>query len=177
MRIISGKYKSQRLGQKKLNCRPTTDFAKEGLFNLINNSFCFEELVVLDLFSGSGNIGIEFCSRGSKYVTCVENNLACLNFIKTIKSKLKLNQLTIIKSDVFQFLKKNKDKFDIIFVDPPYTFNKEKYKSIINTIIDKKFLNEKGNLIVEHSKYIKFEAVPSFFDTKKYGKVNFSFFK
>ena len=177
MRIISGKYKSQRLGQKKLNCRPTTDFAKEGLFNLINNSFCFEELVVLDLFSGSGNISFEFCSRGSKNVTCVENNLACLNFIKTTKNKLNLNQLSIIKSDVFQYLKKNKDKFDIIFVDPPYTFNKEKYKSIINTIIDKKFLNEKGNLIIEHSKYIKFEEAPSFFDTKKYGKVNFSFFK
>ena len=177
MRIISGKYKSQRLGQKKLNCRPTTDFAKEGLFNLINNSFCFEELAVLDLFSGSGNISFEFCSRGSKNVTCVENNLACLNFIKTTKNKLKLNQLSIIKSDVFQYLKKNKDKFDIIFVDPPYTFNKEKYKSIINTIIDKKILNEKGNLIIEHSKYIKFEGAPSFFDTKKYGKVNFSFFK
>lgn len=177
MRIISGKYKSQRLGQKKLNCRPTTDFAKEGLFNLINNSFCFEELVVLDLFSGSGNISFEFCSRGSKNVTCVENNLACLNFIKTTKNKLNLNQLSIIKSDVFQYLKKNKDKFDIIFVDPPYTFNKEKYKKIINTIIDKKFLNEKGNLIIEHSKYIKFEGAPSFFDTKKYGKVNFSFFK
>lgn len=177
MRIISGKYKSQRLGQKKLNCRPTTDFAKEGLFNLINNSFCFEKLVVLDLFSGSGNISFEFCSRGSKNVTCVERNLTCLNFIKTIKSKLKLNQLSIIKSDVFQFLKKNKDKFDLIFVDPPYTFSKEKYEIIISTIIDKKFLNEKGNLIIEHSKNVKFEGAPSFFDTKKYGKVNFSFFK
>ncbi len=177
MRIISGKYKSQKLGQKKLNCRPTTDFAKEGLFNLINNSFCFEDLVVLDLFSGSGNISFEFCSRGSENVTCVENNLICLNFIKSIKHKLKLNQLSIVKNDVFKFLKKNKNKFDLIFVDPPYNFNREKYVSIINIIINKNFLNENGNLIIEHSKYIKFEGISSFFDTKKYGKVNFSFFK
>ncbi len=177
MRIISGKYRSRKLGQKKLNCRPTTDFAKEGLFNTLNNSFCFEDLVVLDLFSGSGSISFEFCSRGSKNVTCVENNQICLDFIRSIKQKLKLNQLSIIKNDVFQFLKKNKNKFDLIFVDPPYNFSKEKYVSIIDIIIDKNFLNKNGNLIIEHSKYIKFEGIPSFFETKKYGKVNFSFFK
>jgi 16S rRNA (guanine966-N2)-methyltransferase len=107
MRIISGINKGRKINApKKLPVRPTTDQAKEALFNIISNSYFFSELSVLDLFTGTGNISYEFASRGSKKITCVDSNKSCIKFVEKISNDLSLN-LNIIKSDVYTYLKKN----------------------------------------------------------------------
>ena len=177
MRIISGIYKNRKINFKNLNIRPTTDFAKESLFNLLNNSFELNNISVLDLCAGSGNISYEFISRGAKNVTCVENNKKCVNFIKTIKQSLNMEQLNIISCSLQKYLSITSNVYDIIFADPPYYWKKNQYDQFINKIFAKNIINQSGMLIVEHSKFINFEDCHFFYKKKNYGRVHFTFLK
>ena len=152
MRIISGKYKGRRLiAPKHLPARPTTDFAKEGLFNLIRNDFNIEQITVLDLFSGIGGIAFEFASRGAKKIVCIDENYNCVSFIKKTIKELDCSQVNVFKNDVFRYLKKYDTTFDIIFADPPY--NMKNINQIPELVFENKLLNKNGQLILEHDKY------------------------
>ena len=120
MRIISGKYKGRRLNApKKLPIRPTTDMAKESLFNILNNLYYFDEISVLDLFAGSGNISYEFASRGVEAITAVDAHFNCVKFISNTAEQLDM-PIHTVKSDVYAFLKSNASRYTVIFADPPY---------------------------------------------------------
>ncbi|MAQ47654.1 MAG: 16S rRNA (guanine(966)-N(2))-methyltransferase RsmD [Flavobacteriales bacterium] len=177
MRIISGLYKNRKINFQKLHARPTTDFAKESLFNLLRNDYIFEHTCALDLFAGTGNISYEFCSRGVRKITAVDNNRKCIDFIKKIKLLLNLTMLDIVFSDTMRYLKRNQEDYDVIFADPPYNYTQIEYEKIIELILNKKLIKEHGTLIIEHSKFINFTKHDNLYLTKKYGSVNFSFFK
>ncbi|WP_456376405.1 RsmD family RNA methyltransferase [Lutibacter sp.] len=177
MRIITGKYKSKRIqAPKNLPVRPTTDMAKEALFSILNNSYYFNNISVLDLFSGTGNISFEFGSRGTENITAVDIHFGCVKFINATSKELDLN-INAIKSDVFKFLGRCNTKFDIIFADPPYEFEVEKFEKIINLVFEKELLNTEGILIIEHSKHTKLSNHIHFMYSKKYGGNMFSFFE
>lgn len=177
MRIISGSLKGKRLiAPAKLPVRPTTDMAKEALFNILNHQISFFNISVLDLFSGTGNIAYEFASRGSENITVVEMDSGCIQFIKKTNHELDLN-LSIIKSDVFIFLNKAKASFDLIFADPPYHLPLSDFEKIINLIFQNNLLNEEGMLVLEHSSKMDFSTIINFSETRKYGGSSFSFFK
>jgi len=176
MRIIGGLYKGKSIiAPKNLPIRPTTDFAKEGLFNILNNEFDFEAIELLDLFSGSGNIAFEFASRAAKNILCIDQNYHCVSFIKKIAKELNFNQLTVFKNDVFKYLKQYPKPYDIIFADPPYAL--ENIKEIPQLVFKNNLLNENGWLIVEHDKRTDLSELPHFLKQKKYGNVNFSIFQ
>ena len=175
MRIISGNYKGQKIiFPKNLPVRPTTDMAKESIFNILNNKYSFNEISILDLFAGSGNISYEFYSRGVKDVLAVDNSLKCINFIKKESNRLRMN-ISIIKTDVFKFFK-NKVKVDVIFADPPYSMDREKMYQIIELTFKNRFLNKNGTLILEHYKKINFLEHKNLIETRTYGDSSFSFF-
>ncbi len=176
MRIISGKYKSKRISApKNLPVRPTTDMAKESLFNIINNLYYFDNITVLDLFAGTGNISYEFGSRGTETIYAVDAHFGCVKFINKIAKELELN-ITSFKSDVFKFLEKTALKTDIIFADPPYDFEVDKFIKIADLVFDKNILNEDGLLVIEHSKHTSLADHPKFSYEKRYGGNVFSFF-
>ncbi len=176
MRIISGKFRSRRINAPaNLPIRPTTDFAKEGLFNLINNHINFADIAVLDLFAGTGSITYEFLSRGCIEATTVEINSKCTDFMYKTKELYEFDNFHIIKGDVFVYLNRCHKTFDVIFADPPYEM--EKINEIPNLIFEKKLLNAGGFLIIEHSARNSFKEHPCFFEQRNYGKVNFSFFQ
>src|SRR5690625_1984773 len=134
MRIISGKHKGRRFSPpKKLPVRPTTDIAKEGLFNILWNRYDFTQLKVLDLFSGTGNISFEFASRGSSDITAVDQHYGCLKFIKRTAESLGEN-IRPLKNDVFRFLQHSPQSYDLIFADPPYDFSKKAFREIIDSV-------------------------------------------
>lgn len=175
MRIIHGKYRGKPIiAPKILPVRPTTDFAKEGLFNILSNEFDIEDLDVLDLFSGTGNIAFEFASRGAKKVLCIDQNYHCVSFIKKMKRELNIEQLSVFKNDTFKYLKQYEQSFDIIFADPPY--NMEDMSKIAELVFENKLLNENGWLIIEHDKHTDLTNAPHFIKQRKYGNVNFSIF-
>ncbi len=177
MRIISGKYKSKRINApNNLPVRPTTDMAKEALFNILNNYYYFNQISVLDLFAGIGSISFEFASRGTQKVITVDKHQGCIKFIHEINKELNSN-LIIIKSNVYTFLERTNQKFDVIFADPPYDFSDEKFQRIVDLVFEKKLLNTKGMLIVEHSNNTDLSQNPSFTQKKKYGSNLFSFFE
>mgnify|MGYP003116020804 FL=1 len=177
MRIISGTNKGKRLvAPKKLPVRPTTDMAKEALFNILNNNFQFSQLSILDLFSGTGNIAYEFASRGSKEITAVDANYDCVKFIKKTAQELDFN-ISAIKSDVFKFLEKAYVKADIIFADPPYDFEENEFLKIPQIVFEKNLLNQNGQLIIEHSKHTNLSNFPNFIEARRYGGSVFSFFE
>ncbi|HSP40154.1 MAG TPA: RsmD family RNA methyltransferase [Gillisia sp.] len=176
MRIISGRHKGKKItAPKKLPIRPTTDFAKEALFNILNNRFHFNELVVVDLFSGSGNIAYEFGSRGAGPITAVDENVECVKFITKISGELDLD-ITAIKSDVFKYLEKAPVKADVIFADPPYDFDVDALSRLVATTFEKDLLQEEGALIIEHTKRIDLSHLDHFKELRKYGNSVFSFF-
>ena len=175
MRIVSGKYKGRKLfPPKKLPVRPTTDYAKESLFNILNNNFHFEQLNVLDCFSGTGNISYEFLSRGVKAVTSIDRDFHCISYQKKIKQVLAFENFQPIKKDVFNALNTIRGSYKIIFADPPY--NLENITDIPKLVFTNKLLHQEGWLIVEHSKQTVF-IHPNYLETRKYGNVNFSIFK
>ncbi len=177
MRIISGKYKSKRLqAPKKLPVRPTTDMAKEALFNILNNLYYFHDISVLDLFAGTGNISYEFGSRGTENITAVDAHFGCIKYINSISKELDLN-INAYKSDVFKFLEKCNTKFDVIFADPPYDFELEKFEKIVSLVFENNLLSEEGILIVEHSKQTNLKNNIHLTSQKKYGGNMFSFFE
>jgi 16S rRNA (guanine966-N2)-methyltransferase len=177
MRIISGKYKSRRItAPKKLPVRPTTDIAKESLFNILNNHFYFDEVSVLDLFSGTGNISYEFASRGTQHITAVDQNFSCIKFINETAESFEM-PISTIKSDVFKFLEKSKLKHNIIFADPPYNFEVDAFAKIPELIFLNQLLEDEGVLIVEHSKHTDLSHLDYFSYSKSYGGNMFSFFE
>lgn len=176
MRIISGIYKGKRItAPKNLPVRPTTDFAKEALFNMITNEYDIKTISVLDLFSGTGNIAFEFASRGAKDICCIDENYHCVNFIKKTSKELNFNQLLVFKNDVFKYLKKYPKQFDVIFADPPY--NIKNIDRIPDLVIENDLLKTDGILIVEHDRNSDFSNHKNFIQHRKYGNVNFSIFK
>lgn len=177
MRIISGKYKGKRLtAPKKLPVRPTTDMAKESLFNILNNRFYFDELKVLDLFAGTGNISYEFASRGVEDITAVDAFPGCIQFISKTAKELDF-RIDAIKADVFKYLERNSEKFDLIFADPPYAFETEEFIKIANLVFEQDLLLEDGVLIIEHSDQTDLSQHPKFSEQRKYGSSIFSFFE
>lgn len=177
MRIISGKHKGKRIqAPKKLPVRPTTDMAKEALFNILNNYFNFSQLRILELFAGTGNISYEFASRGSKPITSIDGDTGCVNFIKKIAQENEFD-INAIKSDAFAYLERCKSEYDIIFADPPYDIGQPNFEKIITLVFDNSILDEDGMLIIEHSKDNSLEHMIHFSFAKRYGGTVFSFFE
>ena len=177
MRIISGTHKGRRLSApKKLPVRPTTDLAKESLFNILNNNYYFNNISIFDLFAGTGNISFEFASRGTKNIVAVDNFYGCIKYINTTASELGFS-INTIKGDVFKFLDKTGLKADIIFADPPYAFDVSKFEEIATKVFLNNLLNDEGMLIIEHSKYTDLSSHKYFSFSKRYGGNVFSFFE
>jgi len=172
MRIISGTHKGRRLiAPNTLPVRPTTDRAKEALFNILENRYFFDGKNVLDLFSGTGNIAFEFASRGCEEILAIDNNLNCINYIKNTSDKLGFN-ISTIKSNCLQYLKNYKQEFNFIFADPPYDYNE--YQELKNLVFEKNLVKKDGVLIIEHDKETSFES--DNVELRKYGTVHFSIF-
>lgn len=177
MRIISGKHKGRRIqAPKKLPVRPTTDMAKEALFNVLNNNFNFSGLRVLELFAGTGNISYEFASRGSRPITSVDGDFGCVSFIKKTANEFDFD-ITALKSDVFAYLERCKNSYDIIFADPPYHLGQIEFEKVVTLVFDNKILDEEGMLIIEHSKDTSLEHMNHFSFAKRYGGTVFTFFE
>lgn len=177
MRIISGLYKGRRItAPKKLPVRPTTDMAKEALFNILNNQYYFNDISVLDLFSGTGNISYEFASRGTEQITAVDDNYGCIKFINETAEAFEMT-ISTIKSDVFKFLEKSKQKHSIIFADPPYDLELDAFSKIPELVFQNKLLEDEGVLIVEHSKHTDLSELEHYSHSKSYGGNVFSFFE
>ncbi len=175
MRIISGKYKGKQINPPaNIKARPTTDFAKEALFNILENKFDLEELAVLDLFSGTGSISYEFASRGSKRVTSVEQNTFHFRFIRMMVDQMEMFQVQPVRSDAFKVIKNPWESYDLIFADPP--FDLPGLETLPEVILRSKLLANEGWLILEHPSRMKFNHLPELFDHRNYGSVNFSFF-
>lgn len=175
MRIISGKCKGRFIQPPKgLDARPTTDFAKENIFNVLANRYDFEELSVLDLFAGTGSISYEFASRGAKRVVCVEKKPLHHSFIAKSAKSLGLDTISAIKGDAMLFTRRAVESFDIIFSDAPYDMDAA--DEIIDIVFEKGLLKEDGILIFEHSKGKDYASHPHFQERRSYGSVNFSIF-
>ena len=175
MRIVSGKFRGRRLQPPvNLPVRPTTDFAKEGLFDVLNNLVDFESLKVLDLFAGTGSISFEFISRGAVEVTAVDANHRCIDFIKKTAESFGIPNLRPVKSNCFTFLKHSVNKYDLVFADPPYDL--EEIEAIPDQVFAAGLMDVEGLLILEHSSRCRFEQHPNFSQHRQYGSVNFSFF-
>lgn len=164
------------MAPNKLPVRPTTDVAKEALFNILNNYYHLSDLLVLDLFSGTGNISYEFAARGAENITAVDANYDCVKFIKKTSAELDFS-ITTIKSDVFKFLERATSKFNLIFADPPYDMSQEDFSRIVHLVFEKKLLLEDGMLILEHSKHTDLSHLDHFLESRKYGNSVFSFFE
>ncbi|MBP1639788.1 MAG: putative methyltransferase, RsmD family [Bacteroidetes bacterium] len=176
MRIVSGKFKGRRFSPPThITARPTTDFAKESLFNVLNKYIDFEACVALDLFSGTGSISYEFASRGAMRIVSVEMSDKHLAFIHKIRQDLGLLKVIFpIKMDVFRYIQQGKEKFDIIFADPPYEM--KELPSLPGLVLNSSLLNETGIFVLEHSAKQNFSADPNFLEHRQYGNVNFSLF-
>ncbi len=176
MRIISGKYKGRRFAlPRNFKARPTTDFAKENLFNVLSNYIDFGDTKALDLFGGTGSISFELVSRGCRQVSCVEKSPLNYSFIEKVKNELKADGLTIYKTDVFKYINLCRETFDIIFADPPYDL--KFLPEIPSLILKNGLIAENGIFIMEHSKENDFSNLPLFLEKRVYGSVNFSIFR
>lgn len=161
--------------KRNINARPTTDFAREGLFNILNNTFDFSKINVLDLFGGTGSISFEFASRGCQSVDIVEINLNSLRSIQSTIHLLGISGINVIRADVFRYIKSCRKKYDIIFADPPYSL--KTLTDIPVLIFNSDLLEENGLFILEHPKSCHFEDNPYFYDHRNYGNVHFTFFR
>ena len=176
MRIISGTFRGRRLmPPKNITARPTTDFAKESLFNLLTNRMEFENVDMLDLFAGTGGIGIEFISRGAREVTAVEMAHTQQNFIISCCKQLGIKNLHLIRGDVFKFVKACHVQYDFIYADPPYDL--PQLATLPDLIFEQGILKEDGFFVLEHSKNNDFSTHPRFLEMRNYGSVHFSFFQ
>jgi 16S rRNA (guanine966-N2)-methyltransferase len=176
MRIISGIYKGKQIfPPSNFKARPTTDFAKEALFNILVNNFEIEDLCILDLFAGTGSITYEFASREAKRITTVEMDPNHFKFIRNTVKQLDMVQVNTIRSDAYKIIKNPWEAYDIIFADPP--FDIKDLEKIPELIMNSALLEKDGWLILEHPSQIKFNHIPALFDHRNYGNVNFSFFR
>lgn len=181
-RIISGKWKAKRIAApKNFDVRPTTDFAKEALFSIIENRFRldYSSISVLDLFAGIGSLTLEFASRECKDVTSVEMNGKHATFINMVATELDMQpQINVHRADVYEYLKKNRNRktYQLIVADPPFETEESKYNELISLILNNNYLDKNGVFILEHQSRTKLEH-PNLLDTRKYGNVSFSFFE
>ena len=175
MRIIGGTYKGKQLtAPKNLPVRPTTDFAKEGLFNIFQNKLDFEELKTLDLFGGTGSISYELASRGVPDLTIVEKDQKMFDFIKTNASALKIENLKIVRADVFKFIDTTQEQFNFIFAGPPYALQEIDQLPVL--IFERKLLQPSGWFVLEHTPRNDYKELPFFNMQRNYGTTVFSFF-
>ena len=177
MRIITGKYKGRHFDiPRSFKARPTTDFAKENIFNVLTSYIDFDGATALDLFSGTGSISLELASRGCAHVISVEADRDHHRFILQCLQKLGVTgDVTAIRGDAFRFIKSCKQQFDFIFADPPYAL--EELKTIPTLIFEKNLLKEDGVFVFEHGKNDSFTDHPNFVEHRSYGSVNFSIFQ
>lgn len=176
MRIISGKYKIRTLPSPKgFAARPTTDFAKENLFNVLKNNYVLDDISALDLFSGTGSISLELASNGCRSVLAVEKHPKHLAYIKSIIERLKISEIEVLRGDAMKYLVRTNHTFDLIFADPPYQLNG--IDTIPKLVFERDLLNHGGLLILEHSGDYSFHNYEGFKQKKSYGSVNFSFFE
>tara|TARA_Y100000385_G_scaffold269695_1_gene307970 strand:+ start:739 stop:1275 length:537 start_codon:yes stop_codon:yes gene_type:complete len=177
MRIISGTFKARRImAPKKLPVRPTTDMAKEALFNILNHRYHFHDIKVLDLFSGTGNISYEFASRGTESIVAVDQNFHCTKFISETSEGFNM-PIQVVKAEVFGFLEKIKYPHTIIFADPPYDLELEQFLKLVELVFRNELLESDGVLIIEHSKHTDLSSASQFTEVKGYGGNRFSFFE
>ena len=175
MRIISGSHRGLKLqAPAKLPVRPTTDMAKEALFNIIEQKVNIDEISVLDLFAGTGNISLEFSSRGVKELTSIDRHADCVRFIQEMNTKLKFTS-NLLRADVFKYLKTCVYKYDLIFADPPYDL--PNIPEIIRLVKENNLLNVGGFLIIEHASMQNLSSYKGYVESRKYGSSTFSFFE
>ena len=176
MRIITGIYKGRRFDiPHSFKARPTTDFAKENIFNVLNSYIDFEDTTALDLFAGTGSISLELLSRGCRQVVSIEKDRDHHAFIRQCIQKLGVDNSVVIRGDVFRYLKGCSQKFDFIFADPPYQLSE--LAQIPDIIFEKEILNDEGVFVLEHGAQDNFSEHPHFVEHRSYGSVNFSLFK
>jgi 16S rRNA (guanine(966)-N(2))-methyltransferase RsmD len=176
MRIITGRFRGKQIHPPvNLPVRPTTDFAKESLFNILNNLVDIEGLHVLDLFAGTGSISYEFFSRGSEIVTAIDIDIHCVAFINKTALSMNAENLEAVREDVFQFLKHPFGEYDLVYADPPYDM--AGIDLLPDLVLSNPILKEEGLFILEHSRDHDFSQYPGFDQHRKYGNVNFSFFR
>lgn len=175
MRIICGAHKGKHIvAPESLPVRPTTDMAKESLFNILNNYFYFDAIEVLDLYAGTGNMSYEFAARGAIHVLAVDINAKCVDFISKTAKNLNFNNLTVIKAEANQYMKTTGRKFNVIFADPPYDM--EGIQKLPDSIFQRNLVKEDGWFVLEHSDKYDFSHHPNFFEMRKYGRVHFTAF-
>ncbi len=175
MRVISGKFKGRKFyPPQNLPTRPTTDFAKEGLFNILANHFDLEEIAYLDLFCGSGSLSYEFASRGCRDITCVDQFHGCIRFVRKMVDELGIEGMTLVQQDVFQFININTRQYDIIFAGPPYRM--DNIDKLPDLVLEYNMLKPEGWLILEHNPFQDFSAHSKCFHQRNYGKTIFSLF-
>lgn len=175
MRIIRGKYGRRRFDvPRNITARPTTDFARENIFNVLENLEDFDGLSALDLFSGTGAMALEFLSRGCSRVVAVEMAGTQASFIRSVKEKLHADALSVIKGDVFKFVETCSEQFDFIFADPPY--DHPRFAEIPALILNSRMVKPGTWVIIEHNKTHDFSNLPGFNQHRAYGSVNFSLF-
>jgi len=176
MRIVGGSFGGRRFNPPaKIPARPTTELAKEGLFNMLSNMIDLEDLKTLEIFGGTGSISYELASRGAKDITIVERDPASIEFIKKTTSELGIAaQFKIIRSDVFKFLKLCTEQYDLIFADPPYAL--EQMDNLPNLVFEKAILLPEGIFILEHTHRNDFTNHHNYLRMKSYGETIFTFF-
>lgn len=160
---------------RNITARPTTDFARENIFNVLENMRDFEGADALDLFAGTGAVSFEFLSRGCRSVTCVENAHTQVNFIRSVREKLHDDNLTVVKGDVFKYLQTCRRKFDFIFADPPYEH--PRFDDVATIVLDSQMLRPGTIVVIEHNRDHDYSSHPAFCDHRRYGSVNFSIFR
>lgn len=176
MRIITGIYKGRHFDiPRSFKARPTTDFAKENIFNVLNGYTCLDDAEALDLFAGTGSISLELLSRGCSEVVSVEADRDHAAFIRQCMTKLGTQGNVLIRGDVFRFIKSCSRQFDFIFADPPYAL--EQLTTIPDLIFTNNMLKTDGIFVFEHGKDNSFEQHPHFVEHRAYGSVNFSIFR
>lgn len=176
MRIITGLYRGRHFDiPRTFKARPTTDFAKENIFNVMNGYIDFQDATALDLFAGTGSISLELLSRGCATVVSVEKDRDHANFIHQCMAKIGTDKDILIRGDVFRFLKTCHQKFDFIFADPPYAL--PELPNIPSLVFEYDLLNEDGVFVFEHGKQNDFSENPHFLEHRSYGSVNFSIFR
>ena len=175
MRIIAGNLRGRRISPpSNLPVRPTTDMARESLFNILGNYVDYSECSVLDLFAGTGAVSLEFVSRGARDVVAVDINAHCTDFIKHCSQQLGVDNLRVVRADVFDLLRRLNRRFDIVFADPPYSI--EALPTLPDLLFSSGALTDDGIFILEHPRDYSFADHPRFWQHRSYGKVNFTFF-
>lgn len=176
MRVITGKYGGRKFHPpQNIPTRPTTDFAKTGLFNILNNEFDFPEISYLDLFAGTGSLSYEMASRGCMDITCVDQNQKCAAFIEQTAKDWNIEGLKVFRSDVFTFIDRCQRKFDLVFAGPPYPL--PNIDELPEIVLGKPLLNDDGIFVLETSPNHRYDTNPMFFQKRNYGDTNFHFFR